>query len=633
MDGVVDDFVGILQICQNADEDISVLGEVCARLRRQLHAAGVAFVAPDHASPLYSLHGGGRLPIQHPPGWPVPSPRLASLNPLPRPLWGFENPPPLPPMNPRPPPKLSRAGSVLTHPSPPPPRRPGRMDCRPLLLPKQKPPRGKPPLRRAIERAAAAPFAVLIEGESGSGKELVARAIHRSGPRRDRAFCTLNCAALPDDLVEAELFGHARGAFTGAVADRAGVFEEAHGGTLFLDEIGELSPRAQAKVLRVIQEGELRRVGENVSRRVDVRIVSATNRDLRQEVAAGRFRLDLLYRLDVVRITRAAAARSARGHRGAGRALLARRDRARRQPRDAAAATMAALARYDWPGNVRELQNVLAALAVRSPEARRRAADRAAAAVRRASVRGRLAPGRGAAHVRRTLRPRGARADRRPSGRAAAELGVTRQGLTKLMTRLGISSNPSSLFPVRRLLLTIPVLLGVATLVFSLIHLVPGDPVQAMLGESASPQDIAELRGRLGLDRPLYVQYGSFLKGAVTGNLGTSLRTNQPVTAAIAERLPATFELAFAAMTVAILIAIPLGIVGRRSCGHGRRSRRDDAGARRHFDAELLARAAPRHRLLGHARLAAGLGTRHAGASGAAGDHARGRRWRRCWRA
>ena len=116
-------------------------------------------------------------------------------------------------------------------------------------------------------------------------------------------------------------------------------------------------------------------------------------------------------------------------------------------------------------------------------------------------------------------------------------------------------------FLARRLLLTVPVLLGVATLVFSLIHLVPGDPVQAMLGESASPQDIAEMRGRLGLDRPLYAQYGAFLKGLGTGNLGSSLRTNQPVTAAIVERLPATFELAFAAMLVATAIAIPLGIL------------------------------------------------------------------------
>jgi len=122
-------------------------------------------------------------------------------------------------------------------------------------------------------------------------------------------------------------------------------------------------------------------------------------------------------------------------------------------------------------------------------------------------------------------------------------------------------------FLVRRLLLTIPVLIGVATLVFSLIHLVPGDPVQSMLGESASPEDIAEMRGRLGLDRPLVTQYVAFLKGVGTGNLGTSLRTNQPVTAAIAERLPATFELAFAAMLVAIAIAIPLGIVAAVGAG------------------------------------------------------------------
>lgn len=116
-------------------------------------------------------------------------------------------------------------------------------------------------------------------------------------------------------------------------------------------------------------------------------------------------------------------------------------------------------------------------------------------------------------------------------------------------------------FFIRRLLLTVPVLAGVATLVFSLIHLVPGDPVQAMLGESASPADVAELRGRLGLDRPLYVQYGAFVKGLATGNLGASLRTNQPVTAAIAERMPATAELALAAMLVATLVSIPLGII------------------------------------------------------------------------
>ena len=124
-------------------------------------------------------------------------------------------------------------------------------------------------------------------------------------------------------------------------------------------------------------------------------------------------------------------------------------------------------------------------------------------------------------------------------------------------------------FLLRRIVLTAPVLLGVATLVFSLIHLVPGDPVQAMLGESASPQDIMELRARLGLDRPLHVQYGAFLRGLAAGNLGTSLRTNQPVARAIAERLPATFELAFAAMTVAVVFAIPLGIIAAARAGTG----------------------------------------------------------------
>jgi DNA-binding NtrC family response regulator len=294
-------------------------------------------------------------------------------------------------------------------------------------------------VRRSVERAAAAPFAVLIEGESGSGKELVARALHRRSPRRDRPFCSLNCAALPDDLVEAELFGHARGAFTGAVAERLGVFEEAHTGTLFLDEIGELSPRAQAKVLRTIQEGELRRVGENVARRIDVRIVSATNRDLRQEVGAGRFRLDLLYRLDVVRITLPPL----RERREDIAALVERfwRDATARMGSRAAlsTATVAALARYDWPGNVREVQNVLASLAVRSP--RRGVVPPTALpppfGVVQPDVTWRLEDARKAFEERfvraALVRTGGQRA------RAAGELGVTRQGLTKLMTRLGIT--------------------------------------------------------------------------------------------------------------------------------------------------------------------------------------------------
>jgi DNA-binding NtrC family response regulator len=295
-------------------------------------------------------------------------------------------------------------------------------------------------VRRSIEGAGGAPFPVLVEGESGCGKELVAREIHRSGPRRDRPFCTLNCAALPDELVESELFGHARGAFTGAVGERIGVFEEAHTGTLFLDEVGELSPRAQAKVLRVIQEGELRRIGENISRRVDVRIVSATNRDLRQEVALGRFRLDLLYRLDVVRIV----VPPLRERREDIPVLVDKlwRDAADRVGCRATlgVAAVAALAEYDWAGNVRELQNVLAALAVRVPK------------------RGVVPPTALPPQFGHRVRPESYRLDdarrlfeerfvraalARNGGRrsvAASELGLTRQGLTKLMNRLGLAA-------------------------------------------------------------------------------------------------------------------------------------------------------------------------------------------------
>jgi DNA-binding NtrC family response regulator len=294
-------------------------------------------------------------------------------------------------------------------------------------------------LRRSIAAAASAPFAVLIDGESGSGKELVARATHSGSTRRQKPFCTLNCAALPEDLVEAELFGHARGSFTGAVLDRAGVFEDAHGGTLFLDEIGELSARAQAKVLRVVQEGELRRVGETASRRIDVRIVAATNRDLQRAVADGRFRLDLLYRLDVIHI----AVPPLRDRRDDVPMLAEHfwRDAVTRVGSRAAlgSATIAALARYDWPGNVRELQNVLAALAVRCPKRGVVPASALPPAFTATSA----ASASRLDEARRTFEERFVRAALVHTGghrgRAAEELGVTRQGLTKLMTRLGIA--------------------------------------------------------------------------------------------------------------------------------------------------------------------------------------------------
>ena len=293
-------------------------------------------------------------------------------------------------------------------------------------------------LRRAILSAARGPFPVLVLGESGSGKELVARAIHRLGPRRHRRLCTINCAAISDDLLEAELFGHTRGAFTGATSERAGLFEEADGGTLFLDEVGELTARAQAKLLRVLQDGEVRRVGENLPRRVDTRVVAATNRCLEAEVVAGRFRADLRFRLDVIRI-----------------AVPPLRDRATDIPalvahfwQDAAARvgsratlapeTVAALTRYDWPGNVRELQNAVASLAVHGPR------------------RGRITPGIlpqqvarsagaepatfEAARIefeRRYVRAALARAGGARST-AARALGVSRQGLAKMLRRLDL---------------------------------------------------------------------------------------------------------------------------------------------------------------------------------------------------
>jgi DNA-binding NtrC family response regulator/tetratricopeptide (TPR) repeat protein len=293
-------------------------------------------------------------------------------------------------------------------------------------------------LREAIARAARAPFPVLIQGESGSGKELVARGIHRLGTRRDRRFCALNCAALSDDLIEAELFGHARGAFTGAVGERPGLFEDADGGTLFLDEIAELSARAQAKLLRVLQDGEVRRVGENVSRRVDVRIVAATNRRLDQEAAAGRFRADLRFRLDVVRID-VPPLRDRSGD----VPLLASRFWNDAVGRVGSRATLspdavAALARYEWPGNVRELQNVMAWMAVHSPRRGRVGAAALPRHVAQAAIpQGGTFEAAREEFERRFIRAALASADGQRA-RAAEALGITRQGLAKMMRRLGL---------------------------------------------------------------------------------------------------------------------------------------------------------------------------------------------------
>jgi serine/threonine-protein kinase PknK len=201
---------------------------------------------------------------------------------------------------------------------------------------------------------------VLIEGESGTGKELVARAIHFNGPRRDKPFIALNCGAIPANLLESELFGHVRGAFTGATADKPGLFEAAHGGTLLLDELGELPLEMQVKLLRVLQSGEIQKVGDTKERHVDVRIVAATNRRMNEEVAAGRFREDLFYRLAVIPV-RLPPLRERRDDIPAliQHFLTANREAGVGSVDAVSSRTLSLLTRYAWPGNVRQLEMVL----------------------------------------------------------------------------------------------------------------------------------------------------------------------------------------------------------------------------------------------------------------------------------
>ncbi len=215
---------------------------------------------------------------------------------------------------------------------------------------------------KMVGRVAESDVTVLILGESGTGKELVARAIHYNSPRKNGPFITVNCPSIPDNLLESELFGHVRGAFTGATKDRRGKFEQADGGTIFLDEIGDLKPELQAKLLRVLQEKEIERVGGDRPIKVDIRVLAATNQDLEARIQAGAFREDLYYRLTVVPIT-----------------LPPLRDRKEEIPYlvdhflnkfskgrrlQLSQEAMATLMEYDWPGNVRELENAIERAAI-----------------------------------------------------------------------------------------------------------------------------------------------------------------------------------------------------------------------------------------------------------------------------
>ncbi len=201
---------------------------------------------------------------------------------------------------------------------------------------------------------------VLITGESGTGKELVAKAIHSGSPRKDSPFVAVNCAAIPEALIESELFGYARGAFTGAEAARRGLIEEASGGTLFLDEIGELPMQLQPKLLRVLQESEIRRLGDTKVIKVDVRIIGATSRDLEQDVADGRFRNDLFYRLNVFPVRIPPLRERKEDIPDLVAHFIAKYGRhVNRRVREATPEVIAELSSYDWPGNVRELENVV----------------------------------------------------------------------------------------------------------------------------------------------------------------------------------------------------------------------------------------------------------------------------------
>ena len=216
-----------------------------------------------------------------------------------------------------------------------------------------------------IERVASTDSTVLITGESGTGKELVARAIHYNSPRRERTMVTVNCAAIPEELLESELFGHVRGAFTGAVATRAGRFDAADGGTLFLDEIGDMTLKLQVKVLRVLQEQSFEPIGSTTTREVDVRIIAATNQNLEEAVARGRFREDLYYRLNVIPIRLPPLRERPDDIPMLVEAFLKKHSAEASLPMSVIdPQAMEAMTRYAWPGNVRELQNVIERMVV-----------------------------------------------------------------------------------------------------------------------------------------------------------------------------------------------------------------------------------------------------------------------------
>jgi two-component system response regulator HupR/HoxA len=297
-----------------------------------------------------------------------------------------------------------------------------------------------------VRRAARYDVSILLQGESGTGKELLARAIHYASGRADKAFVVENCGALPDTLLESELFGHKRGAFTGAYEERIGLFQQADGGSLFLDEIGETSPAFQVKLLRVLQEGEFRPLGSSRSQTVDVRVIAATNRDLEAEVQAGRFRGDLYYRLATVPLRVPALRERPMDIPLLAASILERAAAGLGRPvRGFAPGVLEHLAAYAWPGNVRELMNEIQRMLVLS-DGPYLGAEQLAPPIRQASP---TRTGAGGADENTGLRGQVDALEikllqetlARHQGnisRAAQELGLSRLGLRSKMQRLGV---------------------------------------------------------------------------------------------------------------------------------------------------------------------------------------------------
>jgi two-component system response regulator HupR/HoxA len=289
----------------------------------------------------------------------------------------------------------------------------------------------------------------LITGETGTGKDLVGRAIHYASPRKEGRFVAQNCGALPDTLLESELFGHRRGAFTGAHQDKKGLFELAHGGTIFLDEIGETNPGMQVRLLRVLQDGEVRPLGASEARKVDVRVIAATNRDLRKAVEAGDFREDLYYRLRVIELP-LPPLRDRREDIPALAHLFLEKasQKMGKQMRGFTTAAMNRLTAHAWSGNVRELENEIERVVALAGDSDAVTAEMLSDEVRRS-----VSPSSGALPAEAPLEERDlnravdelkrrmiqrAVAEEGSKSRAAERLGIPRQSLQKMMKRLGL---------------------------------------------------------------------------------------------------------------------------------------------------------------------------------------------------